>query len=222
MSPSLRPFAHRRPVQPAARRRRLFRGTDGRQRGAALIEAAFVTPVFFLLVLGLFDGSYALFGDHVVRGAAASGARTASALANEPNTDFRVLAAVRRDVGSLGRANLVRVVVYNSSGLGSPPTESCRNGTPQANVCNVYQGADLDLNPNPATYDFCNAPSPSRYWCPPNRATTLNEKAIPPRYPSYVGVWVLVRHEPVVGVIIDAGRTISHHSVLRIEPRTAE
>lgn len=209
---------------PKSARRRLFRGTGERERGAAIIEAALVTPLFFMLVLGLVDGSYALFGDHVVRGAAASGGRAASALADDPDADFRVLDAVRRDVSGISRQALVRVVVYRAAAFGDPPSTSCQNGNPSSGSqpCNVYEGEDLDLDPDPESYEYCSGGSPDRYWCPRDRNTTLNPRAVPKQYPDYVGVWVLARHEPLVGLIIPAARMISHQSVLRIEPRTYE
>lgn len=216
--------SHHSGTPPRGAPRRAFRGTAGRDRGAAIIEAALVTPLFFMMVLGLIDGSYALFGDHVVRGAAASGGRAASALANDPDADFRVLDAVRRDVSGIGDNALVRVVVYRAHAFGDPPSASCRNGTPSsgANPCNVYQGEDLDLEPDPETYDYCSESSPDRHWCPIDRETTLNVRVNPKQYPDYIGVWVLVRHKPIVGLIIPSERMISHQSVLRIEPRTYE
>ena len=71
--------------------RRAGRGSRGRrpprgdrERGGAAVEAALLTPVFLLIVFGLMEGAWILFGDHAIRGSASAGVRTASALANDP------------------------------------------------------------------------------------------------------------------------------------------
>jgi len=201
----------------AGRRRRWFRGTQDRQRGATLVEAALVTPVFFLMVFALMDGAWVLYGDHVIRGSASAGVRSASALANDGDADYQALAAVRRNIATIGSDKLVRVVVYRANGYGDQPTSDCRGGTPVAGVCNVYDGSDLTR----AASEFGCTPgvSPDRYWCPLTRKTATSGPNSPP---DYIGVWIRARHVPLTGVIIDADRYVETHSVLRVEPRSSE
>ncbi|HEX7132533.1 MAG TPA: TadE/TadG family type IV pilus assembly protein [Iamia sp.] len=198
----------------STRRRRLFRGTADRERGAAIIEGAIVAPVFFLLILGLFDGAWALFGDHVIQGGASAGVRTASALANDADADYNALQAVKKNLSGLGKAKLIRVVVYKANGFGDPPTTGCRGGTPSTGICNVYDGTDLEAG---ATAFGCvNSSSLDWSWCPATRKTAVQGANSPP---DYVGVWILARHVPLTGIVTSAARDITTQSVLRIEPR---
>lgn len=209
-------MAHHR-ASPARPGRRLFSGTAERDRGAALIEAALATPIFFLMIMGLMDGAWALYGDHVIRGSSAAGVRSASALANDSDADFQALTSVKKNIETIGRDKLVRVVVYRANGYGDKPTATCQAGTAVPGLCNVYDGADLDR----PTTEFGCIPnvSPDRFWCPTARKTATTGPNSPP---DYIGVWVEARHRPLTGVVIRNERVYSTHSVLRVEPRSSE
>ena len=47
----------------------------GRERGQALVEFAVIVPLFILVVVGLFDGAFALFNYSTLANAARAGAR---------------------------------------------------------------------------------------------------------------------------------------------------
>jgi Flp pilus assembly protein TadG len=57
-----------------------------RERGVAIIEAALVLPVFFLLVLGIFEFGIMLSAYHSMEGAAREGARVA--VVPNPSTGY--------------------------------------------------------------------------------------------------------------------------------------
>ncbi len=188
----------------------------GHDRGATIVEAALLTPVFFLLIFGLLEGAWILFGDHVIRGSASSGVRTVSALANDADADFYALASAKDGIDAIGRQNLVRVVVYRANGWGDPPTVACRNGTQVANVCNVYDGVDLS---RPVSDFGCSGTSPDRFWCPTIRRTAVTGPQSPP---DYIGVWVQARHRSFSTVVFGSERLVTAQAVLRVEPRTIE
>jgi hypothetical protein len=203
---------------PTNRRRSHVRrgGTSPRDRGAALIEAAILTPVFFLLILGLMEGAWIIFGDMTARSSASAGVRTASALANDAAADFRALESAKKGIDTIGRANLIRVVVYKANGYGDPPSAACRAGTQVTGVCNVYDGADLS---RPLGDFGCAGTSPDRFWCPTARKTAVTGTGGPP---DYIGVWVYARHQSLSTAVFNAERYASAHQVLRVEPRTVE
>ena len=187
-----------------------------RERGAALVEAAILTPLFFLLIIGLMEGAWLLFGEHAIRGSASAGVRTASALANDADADYRALQSVKNSIDTLGRGKLTRVVVYRANGYGDAPTAACRAGTQVTGLCNVYDGADLS---RPVADFGCTATSPDRYWCPLSRKTATSGPDSPP---DYIGVWVEARHGPLTTMVFGGDRVVTRQSVLRVEPRTYE
>ena len=162
-----------------------------RERGSVAVEAALLTPVFLLLIFALMEGSWIIFGDHAIRGSAAAGVRTASALANDPLADYAAVQSVKNGgVDTLGRGKLIRVVIYKANGYGDPPNLTCQGGTAVTGVCNVYDGTDLS---KPDTAFGCSTtsspPSPDRFWCPTSRKTAVTGLQSPP---DYIGVWVAV------------------------------
>lgn len=167
------------------------------------------------MVFGMIDGSWAIFGNHVVRGSATEGVRTVSALANDPDADWRALQTVKKNADSLGRLNLERVVIYKANGFGEEPSTTCKGGTPVSGVCNVYDRDDLA---EPIDEFGCDTGEPDRFWCPTDRKTATRGPDSPP---DYIGVWAKVRHSPLLGVVIQAERLIERHSVQRIEPRVS-
>lgn len=169
---------------------------------------------FLALILGILEGSL-LIGNYVgVAHGVRAGARAASAVATDPKADFTVLQRIKTETTSMRRTSIVYVVVYKANSSGDGPTATCKAGTPVSGVCNVYTAADL-LRP---TTDFgCITPmSLDSWWCPTARKTALTVANGGP--PDYVGVWIKASHATVSG-IVGKQRTITDHSVLRIEPR---
>lgn len=72
------------------------------RRGAALIEFAFLGPVFLLLLMGIFDYGWQLYARQVLQGAVAEAARGATLETNmesQSALDERVAATVRQVFG---------------------------------------------------------------------------------------------------------------------------
>jgi Flp pilus assembly protein TadG len=185
-----------------------------RERGAVVVEAAIAMLPFLTLVLGILEGSL-LIGNYVgTAHAVRAGARAASAVATDPQTDFAVLQRIKQESTSMRRSSIVYIVVYKANSSGDGPTATCKAGTPVSGVCNVYTAADM-VRP---TTDFgCIVPNTlDSFWCPSERKTALTLASGGP--PDYVGVWMKVNHSTVSG-IVGKQRTITDYSVLRIEPR---
>ena len=80
--------------------RRLFRV---RRRGTTTVEAAFVLPIFFTFLLGLFEICYAQMVSNMLRSACSKGARYASV--DQPDLisplEIAALPETRLDVSAL-------------------------------------------------------------------------------------------------------------------------
>lgn len=206
-------------MQLAHRRRRVaFRGPTGdRSRGAALVEAAFITPVFMLMVLGIMEVGLAMNDNLSLAHTVRAGTRVASASGNDPYADYGIIQAVKRESAAVPRAQVKLIVVYRASRFGEEPPTQCKNGTsiapssPTSNACNVYTSAAFDVKKNKWA---CNPQeSLDRYWCPTTRVVSRSVG------PNYVGVWVKVEHKWVTRMF---GTTVqlTDQSVIRLEPRT--
>lgn len=200
------------------RRRAAFRGpTDDRSRGAALVEAAFITPVFMLMVLGIMEIGLAMNDNLSLAHTVRAGTRVASASGNDPYADYGIIQAVKRESAAVPQSQIKLIVVYRASRFGEEPPLTCRNGTsiapssPTSTACNVYTPEAFEAKKNEFA---CNpAESLDKYWCPTSRVVSRSVG------PNYVGVWMKVEHKWVTRMF---GSTVmlTDQSVIRLEPRT--
>lgn len=198
-------------MQLAHRRRRApFRGpADERSRGAALIEAAFITPVFMMMVLGIMEVGLAMNDDLALAHTVRAGTRVASASGNDVYADYGIIQAIARESSALPRSQIKYIVVYKANGYGSEPSDSCKAGT-ASSTCNVYTTAAFSV---PKSRWGCKAAeSLDRYWCPSTRIVARAQG------PDYVGVWMKVEHHWVTNMFGTVA-TLTDQSVIRMEPR---
>jgi hypothetical protein len=119
-------------------------------RGVAVLEAAFVTPVFFILVLGIMEAGLYMKDYLAVSNAVRAGARSASASGANGQADLYTLIDIANEATGLSGDQLQYIVVYKATGPGAGPTDTggptagCKSGEPVAGVCNVYRKADID------------------------------------------------------------------------------
>jgi hypothetical protein len=215
------------------------------ERGVTMVEAAFVTPIFLLLIFGIIEGGLYMNDYLAVSSSTRAGVRASSAMGAVGKADMYTLIDIDREASALGEDQIEYVVIYKASGFGADPTSTCLAGTSVAGVCNVYRPADIakawaQLEEESAqeaaiaanqtrtldttkqwfgcliTGPNANA-SPDRYWCPGSRvdARSGNSNA----GPDYVGVYIKARHDWVARIFGDQ-TTISDKSVIQIEPRT--
>jgi Flp pilus assembly protein TadG len=207
------------PMQLAHHRRTgAFRGSArDRSLGAVLVEAAFVTPVFMMMVLGIMEMGLAMNDKLAIAHTVRAGTRVASASGNDSYADYGIIQAVRREAAALPDTSIIRVVVYRASRFGEAPPQACMDGTSltpanaTAPACNVYVPSQFD---DVKSRWACNvAESLDKYWCPTSRITSRSVG------PNYVGVWMKVEHHWITQLFGDTA-ILTDQSVIRLEPRT--
>ena len=200
-------------------RRRRARG-DG---GAALVEVALITPVFFLLIFGILEYGLAFRDYLTVANASRDGARAASAFGDDQYTDYNVLQVIRQSTKGFRPNEVQRVIIFDAGTVGgsvlntSHPAHACLNATVGiADVCNVYTGAALSL---PKSSFGCRTDQNlDRYWCPTALNGQNGREVRASVGPDYVGVYVQTRHDFITG-LFGPGLTLKDELVMRIEPQ---
>lgn len=182
------------------------RGQD-RERGAALVEAALISPIVFLLVFAIIDGGM-FFKDFLAVGTASrDGARAGIAQEADALADWDILRAVERGLTAVNRSDVELIVVFKATALDDVPSAACRAGNPQSGACNVYSRSDLDL-----TLDQFKVKP--QHWKGQDRDITAGGGT------DLVGVYVRSRHTFAVGVL-GQSRAIEETTVMRMEPKLA-
>lgn len=179
-----------------------------------LVEAAFVAPLFFLLIFGVLEFGLAFKTSLTVSNTSGNAARTASAAGNDALADFAILQEVARASGAIDPDDIQYIVVFDAgSATGTidvSPLSACKSAS-VTGLCNRYTPADFG---RPETDFGCSTttPSPDRFFCPTSRDVALSDP------PDYVGVYVVTRYEYFTGMFGD-GRTFAEETIYRIEPR---
>ncbi len=183
------------------------------------MEAAFVAPVFFLLIFGVIEFGF-MFKDRLtVDNATRVGARAASVVGDDSESDFLILQSISHGLNTMNPDQIQQVIVYRATSPDDPVPASCLTG-PQSGpteFCNVYTPAAFNeefYRVDGTQNDFfgCSAASADRYWCPTTRDATL---AAPP--PDYVGVYVETTHDFITGMFGN-GLTLDRTAIVRLEP----
>ena len=204
---------HREPSSPSRRSR-------AREAGATLVEAAFITPVFFLLIFGVIEVGGAYRDKLTVSNAVTAGARTGSAAADDSYADYNILQSIKKAV-SAGDGTLVRIVVFKASGPDGVPSDLCKAGSAQSGdsnrvgACNVYTPASFA---EPKTKFGCQAAyNLDRYYCPTSRKVALSAATGGP--PDIVGVWITLTHRYYTGFLGRSTSVITDQAVITVEAR---
>jgi hypothetical protein len=187
------------------------------ERGASLVEAAFVTTLFFLFLFGAIEGGYGLHERLSVANMALVGARSASGNGADVLADYLVLRSVKGGSGGVASTQVTTIVVYKATTPAATVPTACKTAS-VAGVCNRYTGADLAK----ASTEFgcVGPPGPvtkiDSFWCPTARKIALSGVNGPP---DYIGVYVKATHRNLTGVL-GTGLTFTSDTIMRIEPRT--
>ncbi len=202
------------------------RGNQSRrgERGTALVEAAFVTPLFLILIFGIMEFGFLFRNYLTVANTTREGSRTASVSGSSPEADYLTLRSVEHAFAAWGVENLDFVVIYHATGPNDTIPPGCKVG-PVPNKCNYFTPAEflLSLNDaadNPTDYFRCvPAIAVDRHWCPADRNTGLSDPAAGGygSGPAYIGVYVQAEHHYVTGFFGSTG-TLSDDRIIRIEP----
>ncbi len=192
--------------------------TVGREsdRGAALVEAALILPIFILLLFGIIDWSMFMKDKLAVTDSARVGVRTASALARVPDFSTETVKAIARAGSAMPMKNLAAgkgfVLIYraNSSGLPGSWTSMPLDALVQCQAladCDsyVWNGTSFSLT------GVAQTPWP---------ATSINAcpTAADGGPPDSVGVYVQGTHDRV-SRFFGAASVVSDRAVLKFEPR---
>ncbi len=182
-------------------------------RGAALIEAAIIAPVFVLVVFFILELGL-LFRDSLTTdNASREGARAASTRGNEADADYFILRTVEHGLEAMGLQRLDYVVVFRATGPEDTVPGSCTTSS-QAGLCNRYTATDFfaeidDASGNDTGNFRCG--SLDSAWCPTTRETSLSAGT------DFIGIHVQTRHDFITGLITN-GQSLGETTILRLEP----
>lgn len=212
-----------------------FRGDDG----SMIVEAAFITPVFFLLLFGILEFS-AMFRDYLTLGnAGVAASRAASIAANDKDADYTVLQAVKKESSAFPSGQINRIVIFkagSSTDTATMTAAGCKtanvgtyNGgsvtAPATGSCNVYKAADLSKTPEsppgtPTGYFRCTLPTAlDQYYCPTGRKYAASNAA-GHGPPDYIGIYLEINHNWITR-LFGNNVTMSNYTITRIEPKSA-
>lgn len=186
---------------------------ENSERGAALIEAALVTPVFLLVLFSIMEMGL-LFRDSLTTdNASREGARAASTRGSQADADYFVLRTVEHGLEAMGLERLQYVVVFRATSPNDTLPAGCEAAS-QSGLCNHYTAADffaeLDDGAGNDTGNFrCGALDSS--WCPTDRVTSLSAGT------DFIGIHVETRHDFITGFFAD-GNDLGETTILRLEP----
>ena len=183
-----------------------------------MVEAAFVAPVFFMLIFGVIEFGF-LFKDKLTTdNASRVGGRAASVAGAGDESDFLVLQSVGHGLNSMNRAQVSKVIVYRAATPQDPVPASCLSSGSQSGPGDFYDSAALDqlfyeTDGSANDYFGCvSGTSADRFWCPNTRDDSLTGSP-----PDYIGVYVETEHAFITGLFGD-GVTLTQTAVNRIEP----
>ncbi len=191
-------------------------------RGAALAEAAILTPLFVTFIFGIFEFGAAYRDYLTLNNATSAAARQASISANSVDADYQVVHAIAKESAALPQSEVLHIVIFHATGPTSAPTAACMSGvhsagtgTNYADVCNVYSANAFNWAPTSLNWG-CGATASDRWWCPTVRKTALTGANGPP---DFVGVYVQISHPYFTG-LFGSSIVMSKTSVVKIEPQS--
>jgi TadE-like protein len=193
--------------------------------GASAVEAALVAPLFFAFVFAIVEFGVFLFNANSVTNASRAGAREASTWAASPLSDFNILKAANRSLGSLA-TGLDAVIVFKGTGANAVVPIDCVDAIPTssrgiAGVCNIYRSDDLKAL-DEANFGWSDLNTPlenAGKWDTTWPATKRIEEVTGTVSPDWVGVYVQANHRSLSGVV--PSKKIRKTSVAQIEPQRA-
>ena len=203
-----------------------MRSPKNPERGATLVEAAFVTLPFMLVIFAVLEFGLAFRTDLTVENAAQRGGRSASVGGRAPVADFQIIDSIKDGLDDGGMSQIERVIVYRATAPNDPVPAGCLaitnpigpNGV--TGSCNVYGpdafNAPLEVSPGVPNDEWQCLTSGSRdnFWCPNTRAVSFS---LGPR--DYVGVYIETTHEYLTG-FFGSGVQLDATTVSRLEPET--
>lgn len=183
------------------------------ERGASLVELAFVCTFLVTIIAGTYDFGQGWRGGLAVNEASRTAARTSSAMGKKWYADWYGLSGAKAALANSGMLNYVdRVVIYKSTAAnGSVPTE-CTTATSTTQLCNIITGAQFRAmtQANFNTTTGCMTTATVRNWCPSSRSNIQLTS-------DYYGIWINV-DIPKMFKFLGTTTSVSRETVMRLEP----
>jgi TadE-like protein len=189
---------------------RRARGDDG----TALVEAAFVFPLMFLLMFGIIEYGIAMGNASTVKQASRTAVRM---VATSPKQNAYSLATDAARIDLTAGANVGPKEMWIYKAIVSTGN-AADNGFPEAGNGKVGSGGVCPATTclkylwNPATKSWG---APSGQWAPTIQNACLGAGA--GQYPDAVGVWVKTRYTFFTG-LFGNGMDLTSRTVMRLEP----
>jgi hypothetical protein len=184
----------------AIRRRRL-------SAGQAMVEFAFVAPIFFLIFFGILEYSLIMASVGGFDFAAREAARLGSVLGRtDPNVDTKVVATVNINVQGIVMARAQELDIYRAARDGQ-----CLDAAAPATGNEVAPGSALCIED---IYQFSSGTWTTQTWPPDARDDSLLGA-------DYLGIRLTYSYTYLTGFIAAAGSTLNltASTVQRIEPQ---
>ncbi len=195
-----------------------------RDRGAVLIEIAFVVPVLLFILAGAFEYGL-LFRDTLTAGDAVSDAARIGAIVGPDTTadgrsaDFEVIRTVREGLSALGDQQIDYIVVFRAANTGDAPedqlTTQCRNGISVNTLCNAYDAAEAFAAVEAADTGYfkcAGSETAACAWDPKSRRDGPSVDQI-----ETLGVYVKLERDGITSLFADSF-TITRAAIARLEP----
>jgi len=205
-----------------------------------LVEAAFVFPVFMLLLFGMIEFGFIFKDSLTLSSMVQTGARTGAVVGNgtSPSADYEILSTM--DAGSPSLNSTIQsIIIFDANSAttpGSPvstvPTACVSAASAGAagvpGVCNVYDAAQWSqiVSGTETGQDFTGSPSCSAScwdadW--PPTARQVSEDSNPDANgvgtgPDFLGVYISASHKNLTGFFPSV--TLHETDIIRIEPQS--
>ena len=211
------------------------------ERGAVLVEAAFVFPVFLLLLFGMIEFGFIFKDSLTLSSMVQTGARTGAVEGNatSPSADYDILSTMAVGSGALD-STIRSVIIFNADPtspggdpLNAPSTQciaAANNAAASNSVtadpgvtgqCNVYDEAQWSLIPGLTSTeiasDFSGVTSSGGWdggWAPATRIVEQSSSS----GPDYLGVYITAYHQTLTGFF--GSQNLHETDIVRLEPQS--
>lgn len=182
------------------------------ERGAALVEMAFVLPVLILLIFGSLEFGLLFKERLTIASAASSAGRTGATMGTRPEADFRILQALEAGLyDQVDAGVLISVDIFKADEVTGAKTA----------FVNTYAYDPTDPTckwnpcPDPANPGFGGYGIPSGWGDPSVRDTELDPGG---GGLDVLGVEVTYHHTPVTNIVTYLDRDYAERALVRLEP----
>lgn len=185
-------------------------GKHQRERGAVLVEMAFMLPVLVLLIFGSLEFGLIFKERLTIASAASSAARTGATMGTRAAADFRILEALEAGLyGQVDAGVLISVDIFKAD----PVT-----GAKDLGAYNRYVyvgGSGCKWTPCPDPDNFVAYGAPSLWGDPSNRDTSLDSGGAGL---DVLGLEITYQHTAVTNILPALNRNFTERALVRLEP----